>query len=142
MLDVLWAILKDGLKALAFWIVASLAMVYFWGNAGRMFSMLLGLIFIVSFIGVNLKRIVMALQSSGARRGAPAPTTDPNLGAPPNATAKTCLACNGRGSTSCYGCNGSGKGYDYNSNPVSCFHCGGQGSLMCSSCVGRGVVYG
>lgn len=141
MMKVLWAIIKDGLQALAFWIVASLVMIYLWGYAGRMLSLGLGLIFLVCFIGLNLKRIVVSLPFSWARQGPPPPLTEPNS-APPNAAAKTCLACNGSGRLNCYGCNGTGKGYDTNGGLVSCFTCSGQGSLTCSSCIGRGFVYG
>lgn len=30
--NVLWAIVKDGLKALAFWLIASLVMIYLWAT--------------------------------------------------------------------------------------------------------------
>lgn len=54
----MWAIAKDGLKALLFWIVASLVMVYFWGDTGRMLSYGLGLILIVSFCITRLTQLV------------------------------------------------------------------------------------
>jgi len=144
MLSLLWAIAKDGLKALAFWIVASLVMIYLWGYTGRMLSMFLGLIFIVSFIGANLKRIVLALQGSSARPGGGMPPPAfPVQGQSPvqPGTANTvCTQCGGTGRTTCYGCNGSGWRYDGVQNTL-CFICSGQRTLACTTCSGSGVIY-
>jgi hypothetical protein len=61
----LWTIIKDGLKSLAFWAVASVGMIFLWGYTGRMLSLGLGIIFIISFIGVTLKRVVNSFGSRG-----------------------------------------------------------------------------
>ncbi len=68
----LWAIIKDGLKALVFWLVASMAKVFLWGYTERMLSLGLGLIFVLSFMAVNLKRIVASLPSTRLMADSPA----------------------------------------------------------------------
>ena len=67
--NLLWAIIKDGLKALAFWAVASVIMILLWGYTGRMFSLGLGLIFVVSFIGANLKADRQLFHGTGGAPG-------------------------------------------------------------------------
>lgn len=140
MVKLLWAIVKDGLKAFAFWLVASVVMIYLWGYAGRMLSILLGLIFIVSFIGANLKRIVVTLQSSSGRpAGIPLPIQGQSQ-AQPGAPNTVCTQCGGTGRTTCYGCNGSGYRYDGVQNSL-CFICSGQRSSVCTTCSGSGMIY-
>ena len=83
----IWIIVKDGATAFGFWLVASALLIYFLGYPGRMLSLFLGLIFIVSFIGVTLKRLVNL--ATGARSGG-APSGVPT-GAPEDAPGwKTC----------------------------------------------------
>ena len=61
----LWRIAKDGLKALIFWAVASVVMVYLWGYTGRMLSAGLALILIVSFCATRLTEVVAWLRAPG-----------------------------------------------------------------------------
>lgn len=61
----LWRIAKDGLKALVLWVVASVVMVYLWGYTGRMLSLGLGLILVVSFCATRLAEIVTWLRAPG-----------------------------------------------------------------------------
>ena len=143
MVKLLWAIAKDGLKALAFWLVASVVMIYLWGYAGRMLSIGLGLIFIVSFIGANLKRIVVSVQSSSGRSAGILPPPFPVQGqsqAQPGTPNTVCTQCGGAGRTTCYGCNGSGYRYDGVQNSL-CFICSGQRSFVCTTCSGSGMIY-
>jgi len=140
MVKLLWAIVKDGLKAFAFWLVASVVMIYLWGYTGRMLSMFLGLIFIVSFIGANLKRIVVALQGSSASTGGIPPVPFPVQGQSPGQPNTVCTQCGGVGRTTCYGCGGSGYRYDGVQN-TTCFICSGQRSFVCTTCSGSGMIY-
>ena len=144
--NLLWAIIKDGLKALAFWAVASLIMIFLWGYTGRMLSLGLGMIFIVSFIGLNLKRIVIYFTGPGVPQGGGGglPGVPP---APQAASGRIpCSTCGGTGRMMCSGCGGRGG---YNVMPqtesggmqwVPHSYCAGSGTLQCTSCSGTGYL--
>ena len=143
--NLLWAIIKDGLKALAFWAVASLIMIFLWGYTGRMLSLGLGMIFIVSFIGANLKRIVNYFTGPGVPQGGGGLP-----GVPPAAQTASgripCSTCGGTGRMMCSGCGGRGG---HNVMPqtesggmqwVPHSYCGASGTLQCTSCSGTGYL--
>jgi len=76
-------IVKDGLQAFAFWAVASLAMVYFLGDFGKLLSIGLGVIFIVAFCALRAAELLGWLFHLGNRPAPPA--WQPPASAPPAA---------------------------------------------------------
>jgi hypothetical protein len=73
--NTLWGIVKDGLGAFLFWIVARVLLVHFWGYPGYPMSQMLGAIFLIIFVGRNLRPFRIYLQGAYRRRMQP--------GAPP-----------------------------------------------------------
>ena len=133
----IWIIVKDGAIAFGFWLVASVLLIYFLGYPGRMASLFLGLIFIVSFIGVTLKRLVN-LATGSRSGGAPSGVA---IGAPEDAPGwKTCTSCGGSGRLTCSSCAGAGSWYLGGQQQV-CSGCGGARSLNCMNCSGSGRRY-
>jgi len=142
--NLLWAIVKDGLKALAFWAVASLVMIFLWGYTGRMLSLGLGMIFIVSFIGLNLKRIVTYFTGPGgvpagsAGGGFPAiPPVTPRVGSP---EPKPCPE-GVDGWMTCPMCSGNGVRMQGGTQLETCNGCNGLRRVHCTRCGGSGYVY-
>jgi hypothetical protein len=141
MVKLLWTIIKDGLQAFAFWLVASLVMIYLWGYAGRMLSLGLGIIFVISFIAVTLKRIVSSLTGSRVGQGAGLPPLpDPKPADAGKSSSRPCPTCGGSGRTPCIRCNGSGWVYQNYENAL-CPGCSGSRGYQCTTCSGGGVVY-
>jgi hypothetical protein len=66
--NTLWGIVKDGLGAFLFWIVARVLLVHFWGYTGYLLSQMLGAILLIIFVGRNLARFRMYLQGAYRRR--------------------------------------------------------------------------
>jgi hypothetical protein len=143
--NLLWAIIKDGLKGFAFWAVASVIMILLWGYTGRMLALGLGLIFIVAFIGGNLKRVLHYFTGGampfggGSLPGVPA-------GQQPVDGRIRCSTCGGSGRMICSGCGGRGG---HNLMPqtesggmqwVPHSYCVGSGSVQCTSCSGTGYL--
>jgi hypothetical protein len=84
----LWRIVWDGLKAFLFWLVASVLMIYFWGDIGKVLSMILGFIFILSFCVLRITEIAAFAMSLGRRPQqsppyVPPPHTPPSAPPPP-----------------------------------------------------------
>ena len=83
----LWRIAKDGLKAFLFWFVASVLMIYFWGDFGKVLSFFLGFIVIISFCVLRITEIAAFVMSRGRRpqQGPPyvPPPVAPPASAPP-----------------------------------------------------------
>jgi len=133
---------KDAVKAVVFWIVASIALVYFFGYTGRMLSSFLGMILIVCYIGVCLKHLVWFLQGKNVLPGPTGyrPRTPTGTNAPAGVQEKPCPSCSG-GRITCYSCNGSGSRYDGSGQMALCTTCMGQRALPCSTCAGSGRVY-
>lgn len=141
--NLLWAIVKDGLKALAFWLVASLVMIWLWGYAGKMLSLLLGMIFIVSFIGLNLKRIVMYFQGrggAGGGRGNWFPPIQPVVPQPGGPQQRPCPEGTD-GWMTCPICSGNGVSMQGGSQPETCIRCNGMRRVNnCTRCNGSGYI--
>jgi hypothetical protein len=94
----LWRIIKDGLKAFAFWFVASVAMIYFWGDVGKMLSYLLGFVFIIAFCVLRAGEIlawVLSLfrGSPGAPPAWKPPSSTPPTAPPPPVGPQYCPKC-------------------------------------------------
>jgi hypothetical protein len=130
----LWTIIKDGLIALAFWVVARIVMVYLWGYSGYILSLGLGVILVVSFIGVTLKRIV---NQFGGGAGPVAPTGSYAGDIPKRA----CPICAGTRTVTCEFCRGSGLTTYPGGVTERCPHCTG-GTQTCLSCHGTGLAPG
>ena len=81
----LWRIVKDGLKAFVFWFIASVLMIYFWGDIGKMASALLGLVFVIAFCALRAGELLAWFLSLGNRPQQAPPAWKPPAGAPPAA---------------------------------------------------------
>jgi hypothetical protein len=79
----LWRIAKDGLKAFLFWLVASVLMIYFWGDFGKVLSYILGFVFILSFCVLRITELAAFAMSLGRRPQQSAPPYVPPPGSPP-----------------------------------------------------------
>jgi hypothetical protein len=80
----IWRIAKDGLKAFLFWLVASVLMIYFWGDFGKVLSYILGFVFILSFCVLRITEIAAFAMSLG-RRPQSSPNVPPPYAAPGSA---------------------------------------------------------
>jgi hypothetical protein len=93
----LWRIAKDGLKAFVFWFVASVLMIYFWGDIGKVLSYILGFIFILSFCVLRITEIAAFAMSLGRRpQGShyvPPPVSPPSSAPPPPPEPTYCPKC-------------------------------------------------
>ena len=83
----------DGLKAFIFWLVARTLLIYFLGYPGYMLSILLGLIFLVSFFALRFTEIVAYIVSLGRRPPKPPPYTPPPPLPPPPQAPAYCPKC-------------------------------------------------
>lgn len=103
----LWIVIKDGLKAFLFWLIASFLMIHFWGDVGKMLSYGLGFIFIVAFCALWAAKLLAWFLSLGNRPAQPPagwsppastppvqPTYCPKCGAAWVAGAAKCSSCN------------------------------------------------
>lgn len=128
----LTTIVKDGLIALAVWVVARIVMVYLWGYSGYILSLGLGVILVVSFIGATLKRVVNHFSGAGAVAAA---GTDPSSG-----PKRACPICLGARSVTCSSCGGSGLSTS-GGMTIQCPQCTG-GRQTCLACHGTGLAPG
>jgi hypothetical protein len=76
-------IIKDGLQAFVFWAIASVLMIYFWGDIGKMLSAILGFIFILSFCVLRFTELVAWAMSLFSRQNQAPPEWKPPVSAPP-----------------------------------------------------------
>ena len=135
-------VVVDGLKALAFWIVASLIMIMLWGYNGRMLSTGLGVILGVAFAAVTFKRIVYYLQG-GYGEGAPRPPSPSGGGKGPQPleTPQSRTCPNGDdGYMTCTSCGGNGVRYGVSGQLEPCFVCQGRRRVPCGMCSGTGRI--
>ena len=142
-MNTFWGIVKDGLGAFLFWVVARVLLVHFWGYTGYLLSQMLGAILLFIFVGRNLVRFRMYLQGAYRRRMQPGGwPSDQTPGSVPmgNSGGRPCPNCSG-GRNSCYACNGSGSRYEGGAQPVLCSVCAGQRFVTCTTCSGSGRVY-
>jgi hypothetical protein len=145
---VLQKMIKDGLRALIFWAVASVLLILFFGYTGRILSALLGMVFVVAFC-MLWARVVLELLINRNRGSAPAPPPPlPGPSSAPPATTpiaesanRVCPNCGGSGRVSCYACTGTGQRYQGENQPTLCSVCGGLKTLACTACSGAGRVY-
>lgn len=79
----LWRIIKDGLKAFVFWFVASVLLIYFFGDVGKMFSYLLGGVFILAFCALRAGELLAWFLTLGNRPKQTPPAWKPPASAPP-----------------------------------------------------------
>jgi hypothetical protein len=79
-------IVWDGLKAFIFWFVASVLMIYFWGDIGKVLSMILGFIFILSFCVLRITELAAFAMSLGRRPPQQSPPYAPPPHTPPSST--------------------------------------------------------
>lgn len=94
----LWRIAKDGLKAFLFWLVASVLMIYFWGDFGKVLSFFLGFIFLISFCVLRITEIAAFFMSLGQRpqrssSNTPPPVAPPASAPPPPMEPTYCPKC-------------------------------------------------
>jgi hypothetical protein len=143
---VLRKMIKDGLRALIFWAIASVLLVLFFGYTGRILSALLGMVFVVAFC-MLWARVALELLMHRDRGAASPPALPGPSGAPlattsiPESANKVCPNCGGSGRVSCYACTGTGQRYQGENQPTLCNVCGGLKTLACTSCSGGGRVY-
>lgn len=133
----LWAIVKDGLIALIFWLVTSMVLIYYLGYPGRLLSQFLGMILIISFCALRLKQLVNFL-ARGRGAGGPPPGGWPSYPAEGHGW-KACPKCSG-GSVTCPSCAGAGSWYLGGREQI-CSGCGGARYLTCMNCSGSGQIY-
>lgn len=142
----LWGILKDALKALLFWILAAIPLVYFFGYPGKMMAGFLGFILVLAFCllrAAELLKWLLAVTGIDSRRPPPplsraAPAPNPSNAA--TSAGRPCPTCSGRSRITCYGCNGSGVRYE-GAQMLSCYTCAGMRTLACTTCSAGGEVY-
>ena len=80
----LWRIIKDGLKAFVFWFIASVLLIYFFGDIGKMASALLGFVFVTVFCALRAGEILAWFLTLGSRpRQQQPPAWNPPASAPP-----------------------------------------------------------
>jgi hypothetical protein len=135
-------IVKDGLIALVFWVVVRVLMIWAWQYTGQVLSNGLGIILVVSFIGVTLRRVVdffnrptgpFPVQAGGFP---PLEPTPPGTG---RSGPTLCRRCNGERTMDCPPCNGRGQNLE-GGEWKTCPACMGRRKVPCSGCQGAGVV--
>jgi hypothetical protein len=127
-------IVKDGLIALVFWVVARSVMVDLWGYSGYILSLGLGLLLGVSFIGVTLKRIVNYFSGGGGPVQSAGPASADGL-------KRACPMCGGACRVQCQSCSGRGVTTTADGMSVQCPYCTG-GWRTCLACHGTGLAPG
>jgi hypothetical protein len=150
--NMLWAIIKDFLKAFLFWAVASALLIYFFKYPGLILSGLLGLIFIASFVanwGAQLLFWLLHFIGFAKGRSPPplvpaVPGQIPNPVSAPNAQGTRCQTCSGTGQMSCPVCRGTRGQWERPQTAegtgrwIPCTYCVGNGTAQCTSCSGSG----
>ena len=91
-------IVWDGVKAFLFWLVASMLMIYFWGDFGKVLSYILGFVFILSFCVLRITELAAFAMSLGRRPQqsppyAPPPVSPPHSAPPPPMEPTYCPKC-------------------------------------------------
>jgi hypothetical protein len=139
---------KDAWKAFLVWAGISVVLVVLFGYGGWMFSIGIGLIFLLSFCVLRAAELLAWigyslgwLKPAGPGRAPPlapgSPTPNPSMGSVP-----LCSSCNGTGQMLCPLCRGTrgksvGPGTAEGSwQWVPCTYCIGSGSVQCTSTYG------
>jgi hypothetical protein len=141
-------ILKDGLIALVFWVVVRVWLIWEWQYTGHVISLGLGVILVVSFIGVTLRRFVDYFNQpkvppaggvGGGGEGGFFPPLVPKPAESGSSGSRTCPNCRGARMMPCQRCGGHGQTLE-GGEWKTCGVCMGIKERVCSVCLGSGVV--